>query len=166
MPAAANLADQHPETPCHHQRRGTLQIVDYRPARARQPARKPDCPKSRGNMIRTDCMRGDAGVGYHLQKGSYDLRDARRDCYTPKQKQKKHGGSTRRSTATSESDLPENQIPAAVFKGCPISLAVHPPARLFPYVVPVSRAGAGVSELGGAPIPGSSPGATNTKDFS
>jgi len=68
MPAAANLADQHPETPCHHQRRGTLQIVDYRPARARQPARKPDCPKSRGNMIRTDCMRGDAGVAYHLQK--------------------------------------------------------------------------------------------------
>jgi len=97
-------------------------------------------------MIRTDCMRGDAGVGYHLQKGSYDLRDARRDCYTSKQKQKKHGGSTRRSTATSESDLPENQIPAAVFKGCPISIAARPPARLFPYVVPVSRAGAGVSK--------------------
>src|SRR6516162_7929062 len=93
-----------------------------------------------------------------FRRSSYDLRDARRDCYTAsQQKQKKHGGSTCHSIATSESDLPENQIPAAVFKGCPISLAVHPPARSFPYVVSVfcepARAHARVSRRWPQSIP-------------
>ena len=94
-----------------------------------------------------------------FRRSSYDLRDARRDCYTAsQQKQKKHGGSTCHSIATSESDLPENQIPAAVFKGCPISLAVHPPARSFPYVVSVfcepARARARVSRKSQPADPG------------
>src|SRR6516165_2677281 len=55
----------------------------------------------------------------------------------PKQKQKKPGGSTRRSIATCESDLPENQIPAAVFKGWPY----FPRRALVRLIIPVQCAG-------------------------
>jgi len=73
-----------------------------------------------------------------FRRSSYDLRDARRDCYTAsQQKQKKHGGSTCHSIATSESDLPENQIPAAVFKGWPY----FPRRALVRLIIPVQCAG-------------------------